>query len=379
MVSDLKIWGLASWALALLVLVFSPASADEERAVLSGNFEAEQFIAGKEVLVESATLDDLFAAGGEVVLDQVDAQDVFAAGGSLRFRKTAVEGLRAAGGEIDIAAEVRGSLIAAGGRLRLRPEALVQGYAVLAGGDVELEGEIKGNLKAAGGRIRLTGVVEGDVDLAGRRITIGPTARIGGKLTYRSPEDAEIAPEAVVAGGIKRIEVELLEISLAAGIGIAVGLWIVLVVGLGIVGVVLHATMPELIAGAAAVFSTRPWACVGLGFALLIATPVAVSLLFMTILGIPLALFVLAVYGVVLAPALITAAYGLGMRTARVFGWSHDGEQVSWRMLWTFLGLVALALIALVPVLGFLVLVVALALGLGGFVLRFRHHSALEV
>ena len=59
-------------------------------------------------------------------------------------------------------------------------------------------------------------------------------------------------------------------------------------------------------------------------------------------------------------------------------GWSYEGEQVSWRMLWTFLGLVALALVALVPVLGFLVLVVALALGLGGIVLRFRRHSALE-
>jgi cytoskeletal protein CcmA (bactofilin family) len=368
----------SNWIALLTGLVLSlvsavPAGAGEERAWLTGTFADEQFLAGPEVEVGDATLSDLFAAGGELRLDRLTAEDLFAAGGSIRLRDVAVERLVAAGGEIDLAGEVRDQLIAAGGRLRLRPEATVAGYALLAGGDIEIEGRIGGDLKAAGGRIRLSGEVDGDVDLAGGRITIEPGTRIGGKLIYRSGKEARIAPDAVIEGGVERVEREFPGLSLVAGIGIAIGIWLVVVLGLGAIGAVLHGVMPGLLTEAVRTLAARPWAALGLGFAVVVAPPVAANLLFLTLVGIPLALFTLGLYGVLLTVGLVTAAYWIGLRLGGIFDWAYEGEPVPWRILWTFLGFFVLGLLLLVPLLGFLVVLLALALGLGAFVLNAWH------
>jgi cytoskeletal protein CcmA (bactofilin family) len=271
-----------------MVIAFPCAAAeDDHRGTLTGSFAEEQFVAGEEVRVEAATVNDLFAAGGEVVFEGLAAEDVIAAGGSLRLRGMVVEDLIAAGGEVEISGEVRDDLIAAAGRLRLGPDSLVGGYALLAGGSLDLEGRIEGNLKAAGGRIRLSGEVTGDVDLSAGRIALAPGARIGGKLTYRSGSEADIAPGAVIGGGVERVKGEVFEVPVLRVIGFAVGSWIVVVLGLTLVGAVLQAAVPALLTEATVTLEARPWASLGLGFALAVATPVAANLLFVTLVGVP--------------------------------------------------------------------------------------------
>lgn len=363
-----SLWG--GLLLAGLVALPGAASEDEARVRLSGVFVTEQFVAGREVRIDSATLDDLFAAGATVVIDRTTGRDVTAAGASLRLRESRVEDLTLAGAEIDLGAEVGEDLIAAGGQVRQRAESVVRGYALVAGGDVELAGRIEGNLRAAGGRIRISGQVLGDADLSAGRITLEPGARIAGRLTYRSGAQADIASEAVVEGGIERLELEGPEFPVAAMVGIGIGAALVLLIGLGLIGAVLQAAVPELLAGAISGMSTRPWLSLGLGFAVLVATPVAVALLFVTIVGLPLGIFVSLVYWAALIGAAITAAYWLGSRLAGVFGWSYVGEPVPWRILWTALGLLVLAVLALVPFLGWLLLLLAFIWGLGGLTWR---------
>jgi cytoskeletal protein CcmA (bactofilin family) len=344
---------------------------EDRRATLTGSFAEEQFIAGEDVRVEAATARDLFAAGGQIVVDGLAAQDVIAAGGSVRLRDMIVEDLTAAGGEVDVSGEVRGALIAAGGRLHQSPGSLVGDYALLAGGSLDLEGRIDGNLKAAGGHIRLSGEVAGDVDLWAGRVVLTPGARVGGKLTYRSDSEAEIAPGAVIDGGVERVKEGVFEVSVLPAIGFALGTWIVVILGLTLVGAVLQGALPEFLAETTLTLETRPWSSLGLGFALAVAIPVAAGILFFTVVGVPLALFLLALLAPTLAFALIAAAYWIGLRIGRLFARSREGESLGRRILWTFLGLFVLGLAALVPFAGSLVLCIALSLGLGASALEF--------
>jgi cytoskeletal protein CcmA (bactofilin family) len=351
-------------------MAFPAASSEEdERARLSGSFIEEQFLAGEEVRVEDATANDIFAAGGEVEFDNVTARDVVVFAGSQRFRNTVLEDLIAAGGEIDISGEITGDLIAAGGRLQHRRESVVGGYAILAGGVIDLEGRIDGNLKAAAGRIRISGEVKGDVDLSAGRISVEPGARIGGRLTYRSREEAEIAPDALIEGGVQRREVEAFEVSLPAIIGIGFAVWLVALLGMSILGAVLHGAVPELPAGAVDTLRSRFWASLLLGFALLVAIPVAVNLLFVTLVGVPLGVVLFLLLGATVLPSVIVVAYCIGHSIARVFAWTYDGEGLFRRVLWSFTGLVVLSLVALIPLLGVLVLFLAVSSGLGALVL----------
>jgi cytoskeletal protein CcmA (bactofilin family) len=347
------------------------AAEDDHRGALTGSFAEEQFIAGEEVRVEAVTAGDLFAAGGEIFFDGLAAEDVIAAGGSLRLRDMVVEDLTALGGEVEISGQVRDDVIAAGGRLRLGPDSAVGGYALLAGGSLDLEGRIEGNLKAAGGRIRLSGEVTGDVDLSAGRITLAPGARIGGKLTYRSGSEADIAPGAVIDGGVERVKGRDYEVPVLPIIGLAVGGWIVVVLGLTLMGAIMQAAVPTLVTEATVTLEARPWTSLGLGFAVAVATPVAANLLFVTLVGVPLALFLLVLFAAALAFALIATAYWLGLHIARLFAGSRESETIGRRILWTFLGVFVLGLIALVPFIGFLVVCIAVSLGLGACALQF--------
>jgi len=359
-------------AVALTTVTFANAApaADDETLRLTGELSGEQVVTGESVRLQDATLGDLFVAGGEVSADTVTAGDVIAAGGSLRFNRLSAKDVIAAAGEIDLDGTLSEDLIAAGGRIDLRPGAQVAGYALLAGGDVEIEGRIAGNVKVAAGRVRVLGEIGGNLDVVAGALSIESGARIDGRLNYRSEEAAEIAPDAVIAGGIERYEFGGPPLSLGAIIGIAAGIGGVVLLGLALLGVALHAAVPELLVGAAAAMRTRFWATLGLGLALLIATPVVANLVLFTVIGIPLALFALLIYAAMLAAAIVTAGYWAGGGLAHAVGWSYGGEPLGWRMLWTLLGLVLLLLVALVPLLGFVLAIAALALGFGGLALQ---------
>lgn len=363
---------------ALVAVIGSPFLVDadfdgDEPVRLEGPMEGDRFVAGSEIGIDSLTVRDLFAAAGEILADGLVADDVTMAAGALRLRGLDVETLTLAGGDVEIHGEVRDHLKAAGGRVELRKDSVVAGYALLAGGKLDLEGRIEGDLKAAGGRIRLAGTVAGDVDLSAGEITLTPIARVGGKLIYRSGSEAEIPPGAVVEGGVERREAEGFEPSVWAVIGLGVGAWIAIVLGLGLLGLALHGTVPELVAGATRSVAARPWPSLGLGFALLVAVPAASGILLFTVVGIPVALLSYALFAVLLAGAVVVVAYWLGAKLASYPAWSREGEGLWRRVLWTFLGLVLLGIVGLVPFVGFLILLIALSLGLGAVTLELWH------
>ena len=147
----------------------------------------------------------------------------------------------------------------------------------------------------------------------------------------------------------------------------ALGVWFIGMIALVALGAVLQFAVPNLLNVAVATVDETPWATLGLGFALLVATPMAAAVLCLTVIGIPLPLVSLAVYAVLMGLALVTAAYWIGERMRGLFrrGSTDPG---SWgRVLWTTTGIVALSIVGVIPFLGMLVLLFAMLFGLGAF------------
>jgi hypothetical protein len=103
----------------------------------------------------------------------------------------------------------------------------------------------------------------------------------------------------------------------------------------------------------------------GIGFLALVATPLALALAAVTLVGIPVTLIVGAAYllALYLSPILVAALVG---RTLI----SSDGEGASGFGLALLVGLLVLTLLVNVPVLGWLVRVLAVLTGLGILVER---------
>ena len=140
---------------------------------------------------------------------------------------------------------------------------------------------------------------------------------------------------------------------------------VAIVLGLALVGFAFQLALPGLIAAAANAIDYEPWRCAGLGAAVLVATPVAVGLLFVSVIGIPLALVGAALFVVGAALALVAAGRWMGARMRRRIIWASERHEGLERALWTAIGVVAVALLSALPWIGPLVLLATLVLGLG--------------
>jgi cytoskeletal protein CcmA (bactofilin family) len=362
----------------------APASPAAATLALSRNVYAS----GGSVRTGSAIEGDFVAAGGRVVLDQPVKDDALLAGGSVDVRAPVGDDVRAAAGDVTIESSIGGELAAAGGAVTLTKGARVAGAASLAAGGITIEGKIDGPLKASGRKIVLNGEVGGDARLLAQQIELGPNAKINGALSYASPNELQKAEGASIGGAVTRDtgrvgprgdygDREWSARPWGGGVG-----W-----GGSVFGFLALLASAALLLLVFPVFSVRasnlvrasPWLALAAGFGTLVGAPVLAVLLFITLLGIPLGIVVLALY-----PALLLMGYVVGVlfvgRSARTALRKNAAESFASTMGYFALALLLLLLLAGLPFVGGLVVAAITVIGIGACVLelvgRRQAHSA---
>ncbi|HEV3178544.1 MAG TPA: hypothetical protein VGZ72_21300 [Stellaceae bacterium] len=359
--------------LAGLALLQSDAGAASTEAgssvVAEGPIDHDLYLAGRSVEVKGAVDGDVVAAGGRVVAGDDIAGSVIAAGGTVEVRGTVKRSVRVAGGDVTAAAQVGRDLMAAGGTVTLAREARVAGDAWIAAAHIAVSGGVGKDLEAIGANIALSGTVEGDAHLRGHWITIGPEAVIHGRLTYQSDTAAEIDRRARIDGGVTRSAWPAPQRAETAMHIAGYAAKILLALGLIAAGLLFILVFPGYSLNAARLIGLRPLASPGLGFALLVATPVAVVIAMASMLGAILGMVVFAAYFVSLLLAVLTAVIFLGDGLLRLLG-RGPLTGIGRRLAALILGVIALLVLSGLPYLGGFVLLAALAVGLGAFYLE---------
>ena len=357
-------------ALALLQADAGVASAQGGASVVrEGPVDHDLYLAGRSVEVRGAVDGDVVAAAGRVLAGDDIAGSVIAAGGTVDVHGTVKRSVRIAGGDVAASAQVGRDLMAVGGTVTLSRGARVGGGAWIAGAHVAVNGDIGKDLNVVGVDIAVSGTVDGNAHLRGHWITIGPEAVIHGRLIYESDAPAEIDPHARIDGGVTREEWASPRHAETAVHIVGYAAKILLALGLIAAGLLFILVFPGYSLDAARLVSLRPLASLGLGFALLIATPVAVVIAMVSMLGAILGLVVLAIYFVSLLLAVLTAAIFLGDLLLRLIG-RGPLTGIGRRLAALILGVIVLVILSGIPVLGGFVFLAALVLGLGAFYLE---------
>ncbi len=335
--------------------------------------------AGGQVIVSEPIADDLYVAGGSVEVSGTVEGDVVAAGGSVTVSGSANGGILAAGGTVNLSGAVGRSVRAAAGTLTVRSR--VTADALLAGGTVEVQrdAEIGRDLLAAGGNVTVTGGVrrnaffsggavviggsiEGDVTVEAERLTVLSSARVGGRLRYRTSQPAEIQSGSQIAGGTEQLPARARPRSAFRAFPFVLAWRMTEALWLLVLGLVLLVIAPR----AVSVVSDRIRHGFGysllVGFILVIVLPVAAVIAALTFLGIPVAALLLLLYLATLLAAQIFPAAWLGRwllgRVAR------SGAEPS-AYLAQIVGTILLILFIAVPYVGWVVRLVAVLLGVG--------------
>jgi hypothetical protein len=273
--------------------------------------------------------------------------------------------------DVDVAGRVGRELHAAGEHVRLGSSVQVGEDARLAGEDVQARGVINGELAVAGETVLIDAIVSGDVDVRARRFSVGPNARIAGKLDWRAAEQPVIDPAAQITGGVSGSIREWREhgwesdvspeqwrdFGSAVETGFKMGLWILA----AFIGLVIALAFPAFFDRAVSGLRARPGPAFGWGVLLFVLWPVLILVLMMTVIGIPLAFVAMA--APVAGFALAAGAFGALAVRAQTSG-GRLGAMA--------LGLLAVGVLTLIPWFGWVIGFVVTLLGLGLYVVAWR-------
>jgi len=331
-----------------------------ESVRIHGAIAEDVYAAGGTVDILATVAGDVVAAGGHVAVGQRVNGDVMAAGGAVSVNADVADDVRLAGGDVTISGTIGDDAIAAGGNVTLTPDSTVNGRAWFAGGRIDVAGTVGKELRATGGQIVLSGQVKGDVTLAGNVISILDGAIIDGDLVYRSPRAAEIASGAQIRGTTRYEPVERPTGAIVAAVA---GTGIVGLLSLIVTGSALYLLFPRFIGTAMSTIRTEPWKCLGLGLAILAATPIVISVLLFTVIGWLPAIVIGALYLILLLAGFLTGVLYAGDLGRRVL---KRGDASRFGQLWSFaVALIVVTLLGFLPLLGTLLLFALLLAGTG--------------
>jgi len=329
--------------------------------------------------------------------------------------------LVATGGNVNIDGVVTGDLIVFSKRLTVRGE--VTGNVIAVARNIELPGAVRGSVHLGGVRTNVSGEVGDNLYAAGEYFTLGGSASVGrdaAVLAQNGVFEGSVARDLLVAadtielrGSVgrnlgawvdqlalldgARVEGDIdatlppeTEIEIASGARVGgktstvvrkihhesgfarflearLWVWLVLQIAAGFaVGMLLHVFVP-------AVFGNRLdttgafFRSMGVGFLAVVAAPIALVLIGLTVVGIPLALLGLELYLTLLCLSgiVIAALIGSALVHPQGDGWSAFG-------LTLLTGMVILVVASHLPFLGGLVRIIAVLTGMGLLVDRAR-------
>ena len=201
------------------------------------------------------------------------------------------------------------------------------------------------------------------------KITILPSAKIGGNLTYESGQEATVHPDAEIAGDVVFIRSDM-PVRTAGRAMFAFGAtWLLFVASLMLLGTVQVLLLPEFSLGVANTIGRAPWKSLGLGLVMLISVPVVMLVLAITVIGLSLTVVLGALYLVAAAFGYLVSAIALGRLGARLIRKQADGT-VARRLAVLAAGLIILSICILIPGLGMVTTLAAFIFDLGALTLR---------
>lgn len=333
--------------------------------------DEDYFASGDRVEILGNVNSDVFVAGGQIIIEGNVNGDVFAAGGTIEISGNVSQNIYVAGGQINIDGKIDGDLTTAGGNISLSNTAGVRGDVNAMGGNISILSPVGSDIRVGGGSVNLASTVGGDVLAGVGTIRLSNGAIIQKGLTYSSDEQVSISQDASVAGKINYIKpVRRVDVEKASGFfeGVNVVFTIISLISTIIFGVLFIWLLPNFSQRTAEIVKSKFWLSLLIGFITLIITPILAVILLVTFIGIPIGLFLLFAYAVIIYISKIFVALTVG---------EYINKTVKWKLtpIWTFVvGISLYYIVGIIPVIGGLMKFMVLLVGIGAIVIQEKYY-----
>lgn len=349
--------------LLAFVTGFSTQYRADRRVVLPAGevHDGWYFAAGGEVVIEGTVNGDVYAAGGIVEISGTVKGDVLAAGGQVTITGTVVEDIRVAGGTVRIDGSVGRGCTAAGGTVVVGKSADIKDNLLAAGGNVRVSGAVAREALITAGEMTLSGSVGGTLKFFGERLSVYEGANVGKDLQATVSDSEKVSVAAGTVRGTVKTNIRTDRPALTSPFR-AIGIFGKIAYALMLMATAFVSVLvfPRHIRAAGSLLRTDAgktalWGVIGL-----IAVPAAAIIMMITVIGIPLGLFVLVLYFWFLFLSQLSLPVLFGEFIGR------GDKPRGWNLFWPIgVGVVVVQLLTAIPYLGFLAVLAGIILGLG--------------
>ncbi len=367
-------------AAVALAVTATPALAADVRAgdtiTLSQDdqVDGDLYMAGRVVSSNAVVLGDIFAAGETLQIGGSVDGGLSAAGESIVIDGIIARGARTAGSTVQLTGRVDRDLLVGSSVFTLESGGAVGQDLYFGAGTVVIRGDIGGDVRGGAQELIIEGNVGGDVNVEVGTLVIMPGATIGGDLIYTGRDEASI-PADVVQGEItfsQRSDIRirngafrhfeaLTPLAVFTSIIWKVS-WYLMAL---LTGIVLILLTPRRMSGTATAPRTDIGPVAGWGAIALFVTPIAAVVLCLTLIGLPLGVITLLLWGILLYLAQLPVSLFIGHV---IIGYRKPLEGKGFMIGALALGLLILTLLRSIPLLGFLVSLTTALFGLGAMV-----------
>jgi len=336
----------------------------EEYSLQKGDtIKDDLYAAGKNTTIAGDITGDLLATGLNVFLGANSVgEDALAIGATVNVLSNIKEDLRIAANKTIFAGTVGGDFVTASKEIQTLPQSVVEGNFLAFAGRAVLNGEIKGDVRISGGEIFLNDKIGGDVNITAERIVMGPAAIIEGDFNYASGAQAEMSEGAKVLGQTtyKAIDTRPRAEKFLPTLW---GTWLLIQFAVLFIGaLIIHGLFRRISIKFVSTAIHQFGQGLLKGFLFAIAVPIAIAIVFITLVGIPFGIMGIAFYAIFLILASIYGPIILGSAIYRLT--NTDTEVfVSWKTI--LLGVALSIVLSFIPYVGFLIKYALVLVALG--------------
>jgi cytoskeletal protein CcmA (bactofilin family) len=323
---------------------------------------------GNNIAVSGTINDDAYLLGALVTVDGTVNGDLIVGGGVVTIKGEVQNDIRAVGGMVTIDGKVGGNVTALGGTVNIGSDADIDGGVLTAGGTLAHLGNIDGQAQIYADQATLAGRVGGNTKGTIAQLTVAKTAILDGTLTYTSDKEASVSAAARITGAIQRLPSgetlnklgprlrhNLLRIHWGTGL--------LSYFSMLLLGVILLKLTPHQVTAVSKLIGKQPWQVLGIGLLILVLTPLAGVLLFISIVGVPLAVILAVVYFLMVVLSSLFSGLFVGQK---FFDWTNLKEN---RYAVLAVGLLLLHLAFALPVVGCLIRLLSVTAATGAIVI----------
>jgi cytoskeletal protein CcmA (bactofilin family) len=365
--------------LAFSFIIFAnSAQAFEVKVDNSVNLNKEEIADGNvyascgDMKIDGTVNGDLIAMCKSIVVNGTINGDLIAFSQDITINGEVKGSVRVAGTNLTVSGTVDHNINSFGTEINLTPSSTVAWDVLVAGVNGNFNGIIGGNLHGNIAAASIAGKIGKNVDLkvedsnnSNSGLLITKDAIIGGDLTYTAKREVKIeSPSSIV--GVTSHQKETSETE--TPINIITKIFYKLS-ALILIGLILISLKKKVFYTVAKILETKNWQATLIGLGLLILMPIVILFFSLTIIGIPLALILLAAYLIMLPISAIFCSFFVSDLIIK-----NTYKKPINAFVTLIIGLIIFTLLASIPYLGWSFVLVFITYGLGGILINIKNH-----